>query len=293
LKKKTILLTGTSGFIGYNFLKYALSKDYNIIDVLRSKNNNNTKLKKIKKNYPRNYKTIFFSNYHQIQKKLKKINCEYFVNFATLYKNNHKYNDIFGFINSNILFPTLIYENIHLKVKKIINFGTMMQVTNGKNYSSKNLYAASKNAFEMIENFYLSKAYKSKFYNLKFYESFGENDNRPKLIPTIIKNYKKNRLTKVVSKNLELNIIHVNDILEAIMILLKNNTKSGSYCLKNEKNIKIQNLISNINKKVSTKIKIKYNNNSLNKIKKTNLKKLPNWKPKANLLKKIENEFLK
>ena len=293
MKKKTILLTGTSGFIGYNFLKYALSKNYNIVDILRSKNINNAKLKKIKKNYSKNYKTIFFSNYHEIQKKLKKINCEYFINFATLYKNNHKYNDIFGFINSNILFPTLIYENIHLKVEKIINFGTMMQITNGKNYSSKNLYAASKNAFEMIESFYLNKAYKSKFYNLKFYESFGENDNRPKLIPTIIRNYKKNRLTKIVSKNLELNIIHVDDILDAIMILLKSNTKSGSYCLKNEKNIRIHNLISNINKKISTKIKIKYNNNSLNKIKKTNLKKLPNWKPNPNLIKKIENEFLK
>ena len=169
----------------------------------------------------------------------------------------------------------------------------MMQVANGKNYNSKNLYAASKNAFEMIENFYSNRSSMSKFYNLKFYESFGENDNRPKLIPTILKNHKKNKLTKIISKKLELNIIHVNDITKAIMILLNNNIKPGSYCLKSQKNIKIYNLISSINKKITTKIKIKYNNNNFNTIKRSNLKKLPNWKPEANLIKKIENEFLK
>tara|TARA_Y100000389_G_scaffold127662_1_gene124982 strand:+ start:1979 stop:2860 length:882 start_codon:yes stop_codon:yes gene_type:complete len=293
LKKKTILLTGTTGFIGHNFLKNALLKNFNIIDILRSKNTRNAKIKKIKKRYANNYRTIYFSNYRQIEKKLKKINYDYFINFATLYKSTHKYEDIFGFINSNILFPTLLYENIHLKAKKIINFGTMMQVANGKNYNSKNLYAASKNAFEMIENFYSNRSSMSKFYNLKFYESFGENDNRPKLIPTILKNYKKNKSTKIISKKLELNVIHVNDITKAIMILLNNNIKPGSYCLKSQKNIKIYNLISNINKKITTKIKIKYNNNNFNKIKKSNLKKLPNWKPEVNLIKKIENEFLK
>jgi nucleoside-diphosphate-sugar epimerase len=293
LKKKTILLTGTTGFIGFNFLKYALSQNYNIIDILRIKNFNNTKIKKIRELYPKKYKTIFFSSYHQIQKKLQKVDYEYFINFATLYKNNHNYNDIFSFINSNILFPTLIYESIHLKAKKTINFGSMMQIANGKNYNSQNLYAASKNAFEMIENFYLNKASKSKFYNLKIYESFGEDDNRPKLIPTILKNYKEGKLTRIISKKLELNIVHIEDIIQAIMILLNDNIKSGSYCLKNKKNIKIYNLISKINKKLTKKIKIKYKNNILNKIKKTNLKKLPKWKPDLNLEKKIEREFFK
>ena len=68
----------------------------------------------------------------------------------------------------------------------------------------------------MISNFYQYKEKKTKFYNLKLYESFEENDNRKKLIPIIIKNYKKNKSTIIVSKNLELNIIHVDDIINAI-----------------------------------------------------------------------------
>ena len=71
MSKKTILLTGTSGFIGYSFLNYALSKNYYVIDILRSKNKNNLKLNQLKKIYPQKYKSIFFSNYKSLNKKLK------------------------------------------------------------------------------------------------------------------------------------------------------------------------------------------------------------------------------
>ena len=34
-----------------------------------------------------------------------------------------------------------------------------------------------------------------RFYNLKLYESFFENDHRQKLIPTLFKNFKNNKIT--------------------------------------------------------------------------------------------------
>ncbi len=292
MTKKIILLTGTSGFIGFNFLKFALKNNYKVIDILKSKNKKNKKLNFLKKNYKQHYQTIFFNNYQQL-KKIKKLKIDYFINFATLYKNNHHYDEISNFIDSNILFPNLLYDLIHLKTKKIINFGTMMQHLDGKNYSANNLYAATKNAFEMISNFYYQKEKKCKFYNLKFYESFGPKDNRKKLIPSMLENFKKNRVTKILSKKLELNIIHIDDIIEAINLLLKKNYKSGDYCLINSKNINIHKLISNINSKSKKKIKVKFLNKSVKKITKTKIKKLPFWKADTKIIKKIENEFYK
>ena len=70
----------------------------------------------------------------------------------------------------------------------------------------KNFYASTKSALEMIINFYALKNKNLKFYNIKFYESFSENDQRKKLIPTLIKNYQNNKETKINSKKLELNI---------------------------------------------------------------------------------------
>lgn len=291
MNKKTLLITGTSGFIGYNFLKYILSKKYYVIDILRLKNKNNRKLNILRKEYPKNYKTIFFSNNHQLEKKIKKIKIDYFINFATLYKNNHNYKDIFNFVDSNILFPTLIYDLICNKIKKIINFGSMMQYKNSTKLTSQNLYAATKNSFEMINNYYQYKNKNISFYNLKLYESYGENDYRNKLIPTIIKNYRLNKVTKILSKKLELNIIHVNDIVNAIMILLNNNIKPGTYCLKQKKNIKIKKLIETLNTKLTKKIKIKYQNQYLEKVNRAPIEILPKWIPDDKLIKKIGLNF--
>ena len=163
----------------------------------------------------------------------------------------------------------------------------MMQHSNNEKLISKNLYAATKNAFEMIGNYYANINPKSKFYNIKFYESVGDNDTRKKIIPTIIENYKKNIITTILSKQLSLNIIHTDDIINSIMILLNNNIESGSYCIKNKKNIKISNLINVLNKGLNRKIKVKYENKSTNVNFNNNLRVLPKWKQVKNLKNKI------
>ena len=291
MKRRTLLLTGTTGFIGYKFLLFVLSNNFLVIDILRSKNRNNKKIKKLRNIYSKNYRNIFFDNKKNLSRKLKNINVDYFINFATLYSNNHTHDQISGFIDSNIAFPTLIYDMIHNKTKKIINFGSMMQHSKNKNLVSKNLYAATKNAFEMISNYYSTINNKTKFYNIKLYESFGSNDVRKKLIPTIINNYKKNKITKIISKKLSLNIIHTDDVINAIMILINNNINSGSYCIKNNKEIKIFNLIKSINQNLKKKIRVKYDNKKIKFIDHTILKKLPKWKPIKNLENKIIETF--
>ncbi len=291
MQKKILLLTGTSGFIGHKFLSFALSNNFSVIDILRVKNKKNSKIIKLKKLYPKSYKNIFFSSNSDLSKKLEKINADYFINFATLYSNNHSHNQISNFIESNILFPTLIYDIINNKINKMINFGSMMQHSKNEKLVSNNLYAATKNAFEMIENYYSNKNHKTKFYNIKFYESFGEDDHRKKIIPTIIKNYKKNKVTKILSKKLTLNIIHTDDIINAILTILNNNIKSGTYCIKNKKNIKIINLINTLNKGLVKKIKVMFGNKSTTFNYQNCLKILPKWKPNKNLQNKILKAF--
>lgn len=292
MKKKTILITGSSGFIGNFFLKKSLEENFKIVDILREKNKRNKNLISLRKKYKSSYQSIFFSDLNQIKKKLKNKKIDYFINFATLYKNSHRHNEITKFINANVIFPTIVLDIIVPKVKKIINFGTMMQHLDGKNYYPKNFYASTKSAFEMIMNYYTTKNKSLKFYNLKFYESFSEEDYRKKLIPQLLRNYKKNCYTKIISKNLELNIIHLEDIVNSISIALNKNIKSGTYCLINKKNIKIDKLIKNINKKLKKKIKVKYLNHSKIVPSKSKLKILPNWKPMYDIQKKIKDKFI-
>ena len=289
--KKKILITGSSGFVGNLFLKSALKNGYHLTDILRDKNKKNNDLNQLRKVYPKSYKSLFFKNYYEINKKLKNQKFDYFINFATLYKNSHSNFEIQSFIESNITFPSVILDTILIKIKKIINFGTMMQHVDGKNYISQNFYASTKSAFEMICTYFIKKNKHMKFYNLKFYESFSELDKRKKLIPTLYKNFKKNKTTNIITKNLQLNIIHTDDLIQSIYLLLKRNIKSGNYCLKNNKNIKINKLIKSINNKSLNPLKVKFLGNKSIKPNKSFLKTLPKWKADISIQKKIEKFF--
>ena len=285
--KKKILLTGTTGFIGKLFLKNILNKNFEVLDIVRKKNLNNRDLFFLRKKYPNKYKTIFYSKYEDL-KVLKNYKFDCFINFATLYKNDHVNEQIPEFIGSNVVFPSIILDLINDKTKKIINFGTMMQHSFNNEYSPKNFYASTKSAFEMILKYYENKKKDLRIYNIKFYESFYETDNRKKLIPTLINNYKNNKITKIISKKLYLNIIHVDDLFEAIFILLKKNLNSNNFQLLNKKNTNIYNLIKRFNFNNEKKIKANFvSSKNIMKPRTKILNLIPGWKERTNIEKRI------
>ena len=69
-------------------------------------------------------------------------------------------------------------------------------------------------------------------------DTFGKNDKRVKLINLLRNNYKKNIITKIISKNLYINLLNVEDIIYAVKLICKKNIKSDRYLLKNMKVIK-------------------------------------------------------
>ena len=276
--KKKILITGSTGFIGSHIKKYLLEKNYLVIDILRKKNK-----KKIKKIY-KNYKPIFYNNIYDLEKKIKKIQYNIIINCATFYSKNYDCKTVLELIKTNILFSTLIIIGNQKNLKKIINFDTMMQHSIDENFNPMNVYAITKFAHKNISKFIISKNKNIKFYNFKIYETFGLNDKRNKLIPSIIKNYKKNKFTNIVSNNLEMNFTNINNIIQIIeKILNKNLYTPREYILKNYKSVNIRELINECNQKLKKKIKVKYlSSKKINSIRIKN-SKIQNMNLKSNI----------
>jgi UDP-glucose 4-epimerase len=116
--KLSILLTGSTGFIGSNLLIYLKKKNVKIYDILRHPK----KKKKIK-----NYHPIFFKDNLELETKLKKIKINTVINCATYYSLKEDSNSLIQLINANVTFGTLIIKNTCFKIKKFINFGSMME----------------------------------------------------------------------------------------------------------------------------------------------------------------------
>ena len=77
--------------------------------------------------------------------------------------------------------------------------------------------------FNKLIEYYKINYKKTKFYTIYLSNTYGNNDTRIKLLPTIIKNFLRNKTTHVRIKKLELNIVHVNDVINGILILMKKN----------------------------------------------------------------------
>ena len=284
--KKRILITGSTGFIGSHIVNLLLKKNIYIYDILREKNKNSKYIKKLKKN--KNYFPIFYKKFKELEDKLKKIKINTVINCATYYSTKNDIKTIENLIQTNIIFCSVILETLKKKIKKFINFGSMMEYSGGNYFSPKNFYAITKFSFQKIEQFYKKYNPKIKFYDLKLYETYGDNDKREKIIPTIIKKYFQNKNMKIISKNLIMNFVHIESLMLAIEMIISNKIQEGEYCIKNKKFTKIKKIIDSLNNKLKKKIKVKYLTSEKFSNNNKKLKNLPYWSDKKN----IENFLL-
>jgi CDP-3, 6-dideoxy-D-glycero-L-glycero-4-hexulose-4-reductase len=281
---KNFLITGASGFIGNNFLeKFSNNRNFYYVFLKNTKKN-----KKFKNSFKdKNKKFIYFRKDSEIYTSINKLKINFFINFATYYTKDNNFKNTEKLIKSNILFPSLILESINKKyLKKVITFGSMQEHYHNKEYRPDCLYAATKRSLDKLFFFHKIKLNKIKFYNLKFYETFNTNDKRKKLIPIIKKNYINNLTTKLASRGLNLNFLHVDDVCRAVNIIINKNIKSGEYQIQAKKFSNPKKLIDKFNKMNFKKIKYITKDNNIFNIN-YNLKKLTYWKQTID----IENNF--
>ena len=254
--KKNILITGASGFVGSHVLNDCLKNNFNIYAIFRhSKKNVNFAKKYKKKLFP-----IFYNNIYEIKNKLTNCKIDYVIHCATHYIKKHNHNDIENIIKSNVLFSTILLDVVvSIKIKKFINLGTVWQHFNNTKNLAFNLYAATKQSFECIFNYYKNQYTKIKFYNILLTDTFGTNDKRKKLIPILLKNFNNKNQNRInIPKNLSMNLVNINEVTKCLNILLKNNSKSNNYVIKSKQDVKIFDLINFLNDNLEKKIKVNW-----------------------------------
>ena len=275
-----ILITGSAGFVGSNLLNN-LYNGNKIYLIIRKSNQVKNLIKKYK-----NVNIIFYNKINELNKKLKNYKIDIVIHCATHYVKKHNYSDIKKLNDSNILLGNILLENLkNMKVKKFINFSTIWEDYNSIKDNNYNLYSAYKKGFGIILNYYEKILSTIKFYNLMISNTFGKSDNRLKITTVLKNNHKKNKLTEIVSKNLIMNLLNVNDISSAITLIIKKNIKPGKYLLKNNKDFKINEIVEEFNKNNVKKLIIKWTSNKIIKEKIYPYNKLKGWEPKqSNIL---------
>ena len=284
------LITGSSGYLGKNFLE-SLSIDKNsYIFLVRSKN----KVPKTVK-----FKNIFFVdcnllNYKKMEKKFQNFKIDVIINFAWIGATNKFKNSKLQKENLLIL-KNLIKLSYLLKIKKFIGFGSQAE------YGLKNCQINEKMSCRPLTTYgkIKLKSYKLlrsnlkkkkiKFIWIRLFSSFGPFDDDNFLIPYLIKNFLRNKKIFLTKCEQRWDFIYSKDVISATKFLANSEKSSGIYNLGSSISQNLKTVVLKIKKITKSRSKIffgalKYNQNQImylhadiKKIKKLGWKYKPNF----------------
>ncbi len=273
---KKIVVTGGSGFIGSNLIKFLLKKKYFVIniDCLKySANPYNTKNLNKNKNYA--FFKLDLNNKNKIVKILKKYKPEGIFNLAAETHVDRSIDNPYNFIHSNILGTYNLLESI-LKYKKKIKlvhistdevYGDVLVGRSDEEYPYKpsSPYSSSKASSDHLVRAYI-RTYKIPAIISNCCNNYGPNQFPEKLIPKLIFNIINNKPLPIYGKGKNSREwMHVQDHCEALLMIYIKGKIGESYNIGsgvNIRNIDIAKKLLRIAKKksskISEKVKIKF-----------------------------------
>jgi nucleoside-diphosphate-sugar epimerase len=217
-----ILITGATGFIGSSLARNLIKEKHTIFCTLIAGETN--PFGEV------NVRSIIFS-YQDIKKNivfLKENDIEGIIHLASFVQSGeHNPVDVGRLIDTNIKFSTLLLETaVQAKLKWFINTGTFWQHYQNSEYSPVNLYAASKQAFESIAQYYI-ETNQIIFSTIQLFDTYGPNDTRPKFFSLWEKIAKTGEILDMSPGEQIIDISYIDDIVDAF-ILLSNNLSVGN-----------------------------------------------------------------
>lgn len=201
-----ILITGITGYLGRQLAAYASQNGHKIAGIVRSNTESFLGFDVFK----------YDGSYESVKSSLDLFEPDVIFHLATSYAKAE--GDVESIIESNIKLPLYLCEASKNNPRALITVGSFWQFgcAVGNNHCV-DLYAASKSAFETLAEFYLSE-YAFKVCVVYLYGTYGENDGRGKVLDSIISAAKKGQPLKVSPGEQLLNLVHVQDAINALML---------------------------------------------------------------------------
>jgi nucleoside-diphosphate-sugar epimerase len=149
---------------------------------------------------------------------------------AALARREHQRGDVAPFVEANILFGAQLLEAMRWSDSRLfVTAGSYLQHFDTDGYRALNLYAATKQAFEAILEYYVD-AFGFSAVRLTLCDIYSEYDTRPKLMTDIATAWTASTPVNLHSDEAWVDLIHVEDAAAAFLraaSLLKENVMSS------------------------------------------------------------------
>lgn len=214
-----ILMTGITGFIGHHLGERLVNDGHEVYAIVRP----TSKVNELSDNLQRNVKFFVYDKDNTVLDIITDL-CiddrrpDVVYHLATNFMNAHRFEDIQDLIQSNITFGTELLEAmVANNVYNFVNVGTMYQHFDDADYSPVNLYAATKECFEGIIKYY-AEVRNLKCIALHLFDTYGVDDNRPKIFSLLRKIADSGETLKMSPGGQLIDTVYIDDIVDAFMI---------------------------------------------------------------------------
>lgn len=180
------------------------------------------------------------------------------INLAGKYYFNPTQDETNEMIESNIVLPKKLGNALSDGPEEIkwIQASTFMQHVDSRPFFPTCFYAATKFSAECELTSFSERGLTMTALILP--QIFGENDKRKKLLNYLIQQIEKNEEIKVSSGTQVMDLVHVDDIVDAIMLCIQNDNNVGRYQISSMKPYTIKQLIDLIFQSAAKSVPVSY-----------------------------------
>lgn len=212
--KRKALLTGATGFIGGHLTRELVRTGWELHLIVLPGMGLGTieDLHLEVQSYPHDGST------EQLLDLVGQIKPDVVFHLASLFLAQHTPADIEQLVKSNVLFATQLAEAMTLGgCFRLVNTGTSWEHYENGTYNPVNLYAASKQAFEVMLEYYLATT-PLKVVTLKLFDTYGPDDPRPKLFTLLKKVAAEGEPLGMSPGEQLLDLVYIDDIVRAFIM---------------------------------------------------------------------------
>lgn len=209
--KPTAIITGATGYIGSHVVRLLLGRGWNI-GIIAQPEFGYGYIEDI-----RSQIDVFEydGDINRLIGYFKGKNADVVMHLAAAVITNYTPEQIPVLIRSNIEFGTQVLEAMKFSATRLfIGTGSYWQNYNSDTYNPVDLYAATKEAFEKILQYYVD-AFGFRAVTLRLFDVYGEDDRRPKLWTLLRDIAGTDRSLDISAGEQMLDMVHVNDVADA------------------------------------------------------------------------------
>jgi len=212
-----VLLTGATGFIGTNLICKLKEDGHRIGILIRSRSLE-------KRSILWDEVSAFHSDsFETIDSAIGEFKPDVIVHLAVLYINKHEHPDVKNLVESNITLGSLVLEAmVKNQIVNFLNIGTRWQHLDNERYNPANLYAATKEAFSVLVEYYGKQGIKYK--TIELCDTFGKNDTRKKIVDLMTDACKSGIPIDLSPGEQILDLLYIEDLCNYLSSKISNNS---------------------------------------------------------------------